>query len=291
MSIHVASTSTKGNAIRAAAMLRRFIYRRLIYLTHPVARSARLAGGIKLIVEPKRRWIDWNLIVRGEYEPGTVSLINRFLRPGGTFVDVGANIGLLSVRAAKKTGSDGLVYAFEPDPVNYSRLAWARAANEVPWLLPIPLGVGAAPDRARLWNAPSGDGGLSSLIALDGFKPAGSIEVTSLDTFFRSVEPGRVELVKIDVEGFEEQVVRGASEFLERHRPAIIVEMTTEGAVRAGKLLLERGFESFVTEGKSVRNTSRLRKCPPCVLEADNMIFVPAEKVRSLHSIGLEVDE
>lgn len=255
----------------------------------PVPRSSRTKHGFKLILDPRNRWIDWNLVVHREYEPGTLRLVDLFVSEAGTFVDVGANIGLISAYAAQRVGKRGRVFSFEPDLINFSRLVWSRSVNDLPQMIPLPFAVGDKAGMAQIFRSRSNDGGLSSLLSLQDFIEGGNVTTVTLDSLFEALPPCQIDLIKIDVEGFEEYVVSGARAVLNSHKPPITMEMTNENAVVAGEYLLGLGYDAFLTDGKSSPEIKALQSTHPRILESDNMLFVHNSQTDRIHSMGLAV--
>lgn len=154
-----------------------------------------------------------------QYAPPSLSpVIDTVLRPGGTFVDVGANIGTYACWAARRVGPGGRVVAFEPVPATREALAANVRRNGLADVVTIrPEAVGATTGTAAIFSRP-GAHGLSSFAQFEGAEPQ-DVAVVSLD---RAVE-GPIDLVKVDVEGFEAQVVSGLLEVLERPSPPVLV--------------------------------------------------------------------
>lgn len=256
-----------------------------VAILYPWPRAKRLKNGLTLKIDPKRRWIDLNLALRSHYEEGTLLLIEKLLPKGGVFVDVGANIGVMSTFAARHAGDKGLVFAFEPDAVNFTRLTWARKTNRLPQLLPFPVALGADKGAASLMGAPGGDGGLSSLVKIEGFQEQATVPVVRMDAYLAAFDPARIDLIKIDVEGFEKDVVEGATKIFERYKPAVIMEMVNDDAVTAGEALCRLGYRSFVAGEKSGRALDDLSETAPQKLTHNNMLFVHASKLESLSGL------
>jgi FkbM family methyltransferase len=147
-----------------------------------------------------------------EGESAQAALLESLLSPGQTFVDVGAHIGLYAVRAARRVGPAGRVFAFEPAPENFRALARNIAQNGFSNIQPEPLAVARRGGRAS-FTLSSAD---SASHTLAGSLLAGTrIEVgtVSLDEYFRDV-PGRVDLIKLDAEGAELEILGGMREIL-----------------------------------------------------------------------------
>ena len=156
------------------------------------------------------------------YEPAMwVALMDR-LMPGDTVADVGAYIGLYSVAMANRVGAKGRVYAFEPDPESYSRLCRHIELNRLrDRVRTFPYAVGA---ETTLLRFAAGQGSESTVVQTSG-PDAGRIESVHLDSVFAHE---RLDVLKIDVEGYEQHVLRGAVELLcdEARAPrAIFVEV------------------------------------------------------------------
>ncbi|MHA7872495.1 MAG: FkbM family methyltransferase [Hyphococcus sp.] len=260
-----------------------------IAIAYPWPRSKTLNNGLKVMIDPKRRWIDFNIVVRSQYEPGTQYLIGKLLQKKGVFIDVGANIGVISAFAARHVGAEGLVYAFEPDSINFTRLTWAREQNGLAQLLPVPLALGDRAMMAPLRRAASGDGGLSSLAEIEGFETHGAVPVMRLDDFIKTVPLDRIDVIKIDVEGFEKNVVSGARDCLTTFKPAVIMEMVAAEAVSAGRLLLECGYVAFIAGDKADPEIKTLRPAAPHRLIHNNMLFIHETKVSALPAAGFQL--
>ena len=260
-----------------------------IAVLYPWPRAKTLKNGVRLMIDPKKNWIDFNLAVKSQYEEGTLGLIDRLLPEQGVIIDVGANSGVMSVFAARKAGKAGLALAFEPDNKNFARLTWAREANSVPQLLPFPLALGHASAMAPLRRAPSGDGGLSSLAELEGFVEHSSVAIVSMDDVLSVLPVSRVDVIKIDVEGAEKAVIDGAQETLRRFKPAVIMEMVTDAGVAAGEQLVGWGYVALHAGAKEKPLAGKLARYAPQKLSHNNMLFVHATKIDALSSSGLEI--
>lgn len=154
----------------------------------------------------------------GRYEPHVYGPLMEQLRPGVTFLDIGANIGLFSVLGALKGAR---VIAVEPQPIN-TRLILANArANQVS----VELHPVAASDRHGYALMPVNEATSNARIAA-GIDPleAHVVPLAPLDTLIN--EP--VDLLKIDVEGFEHKALMGGRQLLERCKPVIVTEYSPE---------------------------------------------------------------
>lgn len=162
----------------------------------------------------------------GSYERELVHLFKRVLTPGMTVLDLGANIGYFSVLAAGLVGNTGQVYAFEPDARCFARLK--KNLSAFSWAQAHSIAVGDQPGTARFYYRQKGDEtGWGSLLL--GKDNASSLEtlvpVMSLDAWTCEQAIGRVDFIKMDVEGGEYRVLKGAEVLLSQHRPIIVAEL------------------------------------------------------------------
>ncbi len=200
------------------------------------------------------------LYLHGGFEESEAVFLESRLRvrPGAVFMDIGANIGLHSLRAARLE-SLGTVYAFEPGRATFAMLERNIARNGLGGKIrPYPLAVGAVSGRAEFHFC--ADDAYSSLKP-DQRRPVQQtyeVTVTTVDDWVRGQALPRLDLVKIDVEGSETEVIAGARETLARYRPELMVEVyqgarenfSAEGLIHE---ICALGYDAFVLrEGKPV---------------------------------------
>jgi FkbM family methyltransferase len=157
------------------------------------------------------------------FEPHMVRLYRALLRPGMVVADVGANIGLTAALFAQVARS---VYAFEPSPSTHAILARNMAANGLGNVETVNLGLG---DRAcaltLTFAATNRSGGfVSSRVRPEAGYRTEEIRIETLDGFFAQGRPAP-DFLKIDVEGFEPNVIRGGARLLAEARPVVVLEM------------------------------------------------------------------
>ena len=152
------------------------------------------------------------------YELFTVEFLNEFLRLEDVCLDVGANLGYLTRLMANQVGRKGAVYAYEPNPTAF-RLLQANT-HDLPQAHIHQLAVsdirGTAPFSV------TANGTTSSLGQRDEAKRTINAPVNTLDSLTARLP--RVDFLKIDVEGFEFQVMRGGLEMIQQHKPLIYFE-------------------------------------------------------------------
>ena len=206
-----------------------------------IVRTARAAAGeASDNVLVRREGIAWQLDLRegidfaiflGVYERSTTRTIRRLLRPGQIALDVGANIGAHTLELARQVGPQGKVFAFEPTFFAYSKLLQNLALNSslAPIVKPEQLMLAASDNRTTELQIYSS----WPLVREDDLHAnhLGRLQLTegaraiSLDTYLRQAGVPRVDFIKLDVDGFECEVLEGAQHCLEKFRPIILMEL------------------------------------------------------------------
>jgi FkbM family methyltransferase len=164
------------------------------------------------------------IYVYGCYEPSTTELIRGLLGAGMVFADVGANIGYFSLVAASKVGAGGVVHAFEPVDALRERLAGHAQRNGMRQVAIHAEAVTDSCGEVALYQSAWDDNsGLASLVpgAARQGTPTWVPGITLDEVFGAGVSPPH--LVKVDVEGAEESVFRGAAGLLSRDAAPVLV--------------------------------------------------------------------
>lgn len=148
------------------------------------------------------------------------------LRPGATFYDIGANVGFVTLLAARLVGPTGRVVAFEPVPENVAAIRHNLALNGIDWAEVRQTAVADKPGSAKLiLSDVSAFSRLATVNVPTGARGQIEVQVTTVDEFMASGQAPPPDLVKIDVEGAELEVIEGMRETLARHHPAVLTEV------------------------------------------------------------------
>lgn len=169
--------------------------------------------------------------VSGIIDPNEFYLLDRFLQEGMTVLDVGANEGFYTVFAAKRVGQTGRVIAFEPSDRELQRLIRNVDLNHFSNVTLEEIGLANCDEHAMLRVCEYGHEGQNTLggFAYDVAQAETRvIRLRSLDAYLEDHPADRVDLIKVDVEGAEERVFRGARQTLERFRPLVLFEMNEQ---------------------------------------------------------------
>ena len=192
------------------------------------------------------------------YEPGVTAVVLQTLKPGGIFVDVGANTGYFSVIAGVLVGATGCVVAFEPNSSARARLERHLDLNGIASRV-ILSGVALA-DRDEedvdfYLSCCAVNDGLSTLVPAAALLERGTlrtdtkvaVRVRTFDTMAASLAIPRVDLMKIDVEGTEAAVLAGMTATFATAPPRRIICETPWGS-EAHHLLIDRGYRARIVD-------------------------------------------
>jgi FkbM family methyltransferase len=188
-------------------------------------------------------WVEVNPRTGREYVYGLTEdavqiAVSKSLSPGMIVYDIGANIGLFSMLAARLVGASGKVFSFEPDPENAARLRRNIEKNRFDNVSVRNVGVWSSSGSFNFIPADSG----SPDHGTGRFNPISQSGVltscTSLDDFAKVAPPP--DLIKCDVEGAEVEVLRGATGVFQSGRPILICEIHSPENDHAARELLDR---------------------------------------------------
>ena len=164
----------------------------------------------------------------GEFETAELSFVRRFVQPGMTILDIGAHHGLYTLLSSRLAGRTGRVYAFEPSPRERKALLQHVKLNRCKNVKVQALALGDADKKTELYVVDGTESGCNSLRppAVTTATSPVSVQVVPLDGWLAEQGIERVDFIKLDVEGGELDVLRGAVKLLERApRPVILAEV------------------------------------------------------------------
>jgi FkbM family methyltransferase len=170
-------------------------------------------------------YIEWTILSTGTYEYEINKLIRISLKNGDNALDIGGNIGLQSIRMAQCVGDTGKVYAFEPLIYLQKKLSRNISLNKVLNITIFPCALSDKESEADFAiNKASWNQGTFSLTNDISGAEKQHVIVKVADHMSEIQSLSSLGLVKIDVEGFEYQVLQGLTQTLQKHKPRIIFE-------------------------------------------------------------------
>lgn len=166
------------------------------------------------------QFIDSQLYYLGVFEAETVETIEKLVRPGDVVFDVGANIGYMTLILGSRVGEKGKVVAFEPSTWAFDRLVKNVKLNNMRQVVCEHVGLSTVTEKNVKLTVPYG-------YRLDGKNTAvdETVDIFSLDDLVQTRGIQRLDFVKIDTDGMEAAIIRGALSTLERFQPRIIFEL------------------------------------------------------------------
>ncbi len=227
--------------------IKRFAETRLVTLEHNKKKFS-------LYISPENGFIDKHIFLYGVYEPFILDIIEQYLHKGMTFIDIGANIGQHSMYAASLVGKSGSVHSFEPIPRIYGQLIASSHSNGFTSIIHAHNVALGTQDTTETFFISKNIGGSSLVNQNEETKEEISVRVTKGDTLLLPLS--RIDMIKIDVEGYEYEVLLGIKQTLATRSLVILVEFsgdfyhthTDNHGIKILSLLEEAGYQLYDIE-------------------------------------------
>lgn len=194
----------------------------------------------------------------GEFEPECLHLMKRYLRPGATVLDVGANIGLYTIEAAKAVGSSGKVISIEASADHARTIERNVKLNGFSNVSLVSTAVGEDDGTAILSLPAGGNYGMFTLGKVSG-TASGEVQIRKIDDILKQQGVVAVDFIKMDIEGSELQALRGAIKTIGHSRPPILIELNERALKGCGSsstevktLLTSLGYEGRIVGRNSL---------------------------------------
>jgi FkbM family methyltransferase len=189
-------------------------------------------------------WRAYPRAILGLAERPLLRWMEANVRPGETWLDIGAHHGYTAVALSHLVGEAGRVFAFEAVPRTAGTLAATKVANGLQQLIVVPLALGNTPSIRRIETCPTASGMANYHARNNGLRE--SVFVVALDWIWTGLchENERISGMKIDVQGWEIETIQGMLGLLKKYTPKMAVEVH-EGVDRNVllDLLTEAGYE------------------------------------------------
>lgn len=235
----------------------------IAYPPDPV--TLRLPDGVgRIQIRDYREYIQRNIYFLGYYEFRETRLLRRLLRPGDTFVDVGANIGWYTLLAANRIGPTGKVIAFEPSRVVFGHLMDNVRLSGYGHVVAERLALADRPGGVQLRVAEGRGPGTGSILEREGASGdvTEDVEMIRFDDYCRLHPLGSIRVAKIDVEGAELMVLRGMREALERRAIQYLMVEVADSRLRSVGDSSRELIELLQSYGYTLSHIGMLRRAP-----------------------------
>lgn len=243
-------------------LAQRLIYNRMNgYVLKKLSNSS-----VRMILNANDPGISQELMLKGSHEPLSTKILMKNLREGMHIADVGANLGYFALQEAKAVGPKGAVYAIEPIPQNFLLLKHNVALNNLENTQVFNMAIGDKDGSLDLFigRASNWASAFKTPINID---QKINVQCQRLDTFLK--DKGKVDLVRMDVEGYETKIVDGMEETLKQKNLMLFMEihppfMGKDSCKKFLQKLDSFGFAPFAVvfgnhPGKLIKNVTDMK--------------------------------
>ncbi|MBT4161321.1 MAG: FkbM family methyltransferase [Gammaproteobacteria bacterium] len=237
-----------------------------------------------MIYNENDQYIGQSLASYGEFSFGETDLFDQLVSEGMFVIEIGANIGAHTIMLAQKVASAGRVIAFEPQRIVYQTLCGNLALNSLLNVEAYQFAIGSKSGTLKVppldYSQKNNFGGLSLGESLVGE----AVELRTLDSFNLS----RCDFLKIDIEGMEEDALRGGADTIRRLRPMMYVENDRkEKSQQLGSFIQSLGYKMF-WHFPPLYNANNFKKEPKNVfgnIVSSNLVCIPKEREASIKGL------
>jgi FkbM family methyltransferase len=199
--------------------------------------------------------IDWSIYFRGAYDEAGLNAIQRTIQKTRRRVawDIGANVGNHSLFFSKLFTK---VYCFEPSPDIVERLRTNIALNNIDNAFVLDYGLADRNANAEYFRGQNGNEGQGSFVGKDGQVADSVFSIRIGDDAFKEIGDAQLDFIKIDVEGFELEVLSGLRATLATQRPLVLFEWIAESRSK----VTPEGLRELFPKGYTLHGLSRSRR-------------------------------
>ncbi|RFC54202.1 FkbM family methyltransferase [Brumimicrobium aurantiacum] len=218
-------------------------------------------------------WIQEKIYFTGEYEKAELNVLRQYLKKGGVFLDVGANLGWYSLHASKMVGENGKIISFEPFSTNYSALKTHVSINSIHNIVVERKAVGNALGTLTMYNdEQEGNLGMVTAKFVENAKKE-LVDVITIDNYVEQHTLRTVNFIKIDTEGFELATLEGMRKTLQNFSPKILIEILDDVAgednyQKVHEFLYDLGYHKFYISDEGI-----ISSAPTCI-HRKNYLFI-----------------
>ncbi len=181
----------------------------------------------KLKTISQDKGISSELIIHKIHEPLTTSLIIKKLTQGMHCIDIGSNIGYYAILESSKIGDNGTVWSIEPSPQNFETLSKNIILNQRKNIKCYNIAIGDENGKIDfLISEKSNWSKIKNKIDhIENGDKTIQVDIMTLDSFSQKNEIKKVDLLRMDVEGYERNIIEGSINFLEKFKPILMIEV------------------------------------------------------------------
>ncbi|MCH7557194.1 MAG: FkbM family methyltransferase [Planctomycetes bacterium] len=217
-----------------------------------------------------KRYLDRDILNNGIFEPYSTELIQELVKPNMVVGDIGANFGYYALQFGRLVGKSGYVYAFEPVQRYSVRLLEHLKLNNITNVEFVNKAL-----SNRIGKAQISVGECSATFhsySSNGPKELQEVSITTLDTFVKERGIGRLDFLKVDLDGHEPMFLEGAQNTLSKFKPIILIEFSQPNLHASGSAAwdLVDKLEDFGYVLVSTKNRKIFPNRPECLKEVAN---------------------
>ncbi|HNU72129.1 MAG TPA: FkbM family methyltransferase [Thermodesulfobacteriota bacterium] len=235
--------------------------------------------GTKLFVYPQiENLTTYCLLEQGDWFEQDMVLYRALVRPGDRVLDLGANVGVYTISAAQRVGSQGRVVAVEPARSTFELLS--KSAAGFPMVAPLNVAVG---EQSGWGNMAFDNNGPEMNRVILNQENSEAVEITTVDALAERLGIDAFDIIKIDVEGSEFNMLKGARNIIGEKAPIIFYEFS-EAGVGLADAFAEMGYQSYLYSNPA-RSLKRFHKGDELDMFQLNMIAAKPESLPRLAEV------
>ncbi len=242
--------------------------------------------GLKIYIDKNDHVLSEELLINKTWEAYETTQFKKNIKTGDTVVDLGAHIGYYTLLAAKCVGTQGKVYAFEPDPHNFSLLKKNITANGFHNVILVNKAISDTNRKTKLYLSKRNKGD-HRLYNSNDKRESVTVDTITLDSYFKQLDNPSIDLIKIDIQGSEMKAMQGSKQLLKTNKHlTIFTELSPIGFQLIGastseylSLLLKNKFSIYEIDEKNkktkpIKMNDLLRKYTPELQNNANLLCI-----------------
>lgn len=259
------------------------------YSFQPAPRVIRLRSGLPMQVDPCDH-LQILIYYLGVFEPHCLRWLRALLTEGGVFVDLGANVGLYTLEGARRVGPSGRVIAIEAAPMHAERLRANVALSAFEQVAIANVAVGDHEGTAQLSLPHDGNLGMYTIGEVENSDGSVEVPLRRLEDVLAAQSLERIDVVKVDIEGAELGALESGARYIERFRPAFLIEINALALRRCGAdpKALRAFFEKLGYRGWLMGRTGLAPLPAPSQHECEECLFVHPDRADHLEILARE---